>query len=153
MTQTILNAMVSAAAGGTVALLLWLTIRRWIERQDSRVDRLETGLETMRDTQLKRVENGVARGEDARAKIYGDISEIRQTFVHKKECKEMRDAQMAAANEFRASVLKLERVGERADSALKRAEELQQEFVHVTSQIAVVAAQVEQIQKSMQEAK
>ena len=147
MMQTAINAMVSAAAGGAVALLIWLTIRRWIERQDSRVDRLESRVATMSDTQLKRVEDGVERGDASRSKIYGELSEIRQTFVHKKECKEMRDAQMAAANEFRASVLKLERVGERADTAMQRAEALSQEFIHVTSQIAVVTATLKQMQE------
>jgi hypothetical protein len=57
---------------------------------------------------------------------------------------------VSAANEFRSSVLKLERVGERADAALKKADELQQEFVHVTTQIAVVAATVREMQEKKQ---
>ena len=147
LTDPFFTGLMSSALAGLMGFLIWLMFHRPAERDDKRLDGLEKDVLALRDQRVTRLEEESMHNQAQRGKIYGDIAAVRQTFMHKEECLQKHRAESDRMAEFHGAVLKLERVGERADAALKRAESLQEEFVHLTSQIAVVAAKVQTMQE------
>jgi len=142
MIEAALAAGISTATTTVVGFVFWLAIRRPVDRDEKRLQNLESDVVTLRDEKVKRLEVEVEHNKDQRAKLYGFVAEIRETFVHKKECNEMRRAEAARLADYQAAVLKLERVGERVDQASKRVESVAEELIHTQTDVAALAATV-----------
>ena len=144
----------STISGAVVSLVVWLALYRPIKRRDDRMNKLEDDVEDLREQKVKRLEKDVDKAQEGRRRLHTDMSackdaqterinEIRNTFVHKKECADFREAEAQQFARFNESVLTLARVSERTDIVMKRSEQLLQEVINVKGDVAGMAAQIE----------
>ena len=133
--------LVSAVVGA----LVWLLIKRNVERGDRERASLKNEVSELRDERVKKVERDVEHAQRSRSKIYQDITDIRGKFVHKGECTEQRDEMMQRIAGFNESVLKLERVSERTNTVMKLGDRLLQQMISVKEDVASITARVESL--------
>lgn len=121
---------------GVIGLGLWFLLKRPLEQWTARTEHLETEVAQLRDTRIARIETDVGRHAD-------EITRVKTHFVHKAECAEKHRQTREQMAGFTESVLKLERVGEKCDQALKRTETLMEQQIGLQSDIARLAGKME----------
>ena len=129
----------ASGAGAVVTLLLWLLVKRPL----ARVGNLEGAVTDLRDDKVAALTAKSAAAAAARKELHREITNIRTHFVHKSECKEEHDKMAGQFVEFRATVLKLERVSERTDQAMRQSREVLAQIINVKTDVAGLCAKVE----------
>jgi hypothetical protein len=138
--------------------VIWLSMRRQIERQDHEVDQLRTDVTDLRDQRLEGVEKELAThkesddarfkaASDARGRIHEQLDEIRTGYVSKADFVRESAAMANRLHEFTGAVLKLERVGERADMALQRSQDVLDQVISVKGDMRQLIGEMDQLRK------
>jgi len=129
----------ASGVGAVLTLLLWLLVKRPL----ARVGMLEGAVTDLRDDKVAALTAGVAAAAGGRKALHEEITRIRTHFVDKEECKEDQDKMAGQFVEFRATVLKLERVSERTDQAVRQSREVLAQIINVKTDVAGLCAKVE----------
>lgn len=131
---------VSAAVQGLVGLLIYVAIRRNLEK----VDRLEETVKELEDQKIARINADIRehKAEDdkrfeaaakSRLGLHEDVEDIRTHFVHVKTCQKQHET-------FTAAVTDLARVQERTETTTRMLDNLNQRITGIIQDLAKVEA-------------
>jgi DNA repair exonuclease SbcCD ATPase subunit len=133
----------SSGISAGIALVLWLVVKRPLYR----VDRLESEVADLRDDKIQTLDSQAAKAAESRKNIHEHITDIRTHFVHVDQCRRQHEKMESQNLEFRATVLKLERVSERTDAALERGGEMLNQIINMKADMAGLCAKVEGLKR------
>jgi len=141
----------TATIAGTVNLVLGGVlgglVNSWLKKRDTDFSKLQNQVDILREEKVNKIETFMAEHasheSSARKDIYEQLDHIRTRFVHKEECQRMHETLTEQYAGVQTATLKLERVGERTDMALKRGEDLLQELIGVKEDVARLCARME----------
>lgn len=144
---------ISAAVQGLVGMLIWLGIRRNIEK----VDRLERDVKSLETEKIDRLESDLEKHEaetnrrfeadtQSRRKIHEELTFVRTHFVHVETCKYQHE-------KFEGAVQDLARVQERTEATTRLLEKLNERITGMVQDIARVEALQEANHEANQKAK
>ena len=131
------------AINGIFTGLLWLAIKRPLDRETRERENLQKEVKDLGDRRIVNLENDLAADGARRKLIYERLEEIRLDWMSKKECRDMHTALTGQLENYMAAVMKLERVATEVARLVGWVNDISKEQIGAGKDIAALAAQIQ----------
>lgn len=125
---------INTAVIGVVSAIVWLVTRGvWQELENQK-----TTISDLKDRRVSEIENRLNGAADSRKAMHRDLSDR----VRVVDCKADRESMKQMFAGYNDSVLKLERVSERTDAALRRSELVMNQVIDLKGDLSELTGRI-----------
>lgn len=138
-----------ALVNGVITGLLWLAIKRGLDRDERDRENLKTKVNDLSEHRMVTIEQDYKQESEKRKAIYERIEVIEVGYMRKTDCQKQHDqiagALLRSSADFSEATLKLERVATETGRLISWCDDLTKEQISIGKDLSAIGNQVKNI--------
>ena len=128
-----------------VNLLVYVLIKRSIEKNDDEFKALRTEVKEHQAARLNKIEGDIVHGTQGRKMLWDAVDSVKETYVRKQDCFAEHMGLEKKVDSFSQTVVKLESVGTKTDAAIDRIESISLQLMQTQKDVAAVCERIKDV--------